>query len=331
MAGAKQAKRVKPTTPQRDRLLEANAYRCCVCKRKDVGFNLHHIDGNNSNSIDANLAVLCVEDHDHHHRPANYACKSNHTELGAAEILKFKTSWEQFVLEARRPAPKVIATLSAYGTLELIHSLQLVLQWQDETIAFKASYHLLDGNLDWLTDKVFEDLASIGPNIKMVLIDEPLPVEHCPCCGSGLSRTTKPAIVKRLTDPTWDTDSSACIYINPDQASLAIILFLRGEEILTSSLHLCQGRYLHYHNEWLDDRIPVTPRPSIRTQAVSIVKHMLREWRPARTFIGTGDPDKPELISDLILPAYWETREVRRPHQGKPQRKRASIANVRHR
>jgi len=101
--------------------LRAKAYRCCVCKRKDVGFNLHHLDGNSSNSIDANLAVLCVEDLDHHHRPANYASKPNHTELGVAEILKFKTSWEQFVMEAGLLAPKVIATLSAYGTLELLH------------------------------------------------------------------------------------------------------------------------------------------------------------------------------------------------------------------
>jgi hypothetical protein len=279
--------------------------------------------GNPSNSIDANLAVLCVEDHDHHHRPSNYASKPNHTELGATEILKFKTAWEQFMMEARQPAPKVIATLSAYGTLDLIHSLQLVLQWPDETIAFKESYHLLDGNLDRLTDKVFADMASIGPNIKMVVINEPLPVEHCPCCGSGVSRTTKPAVVKRLTDPNWATDSLACIYINPDQASLAITLFFQNEEILSSSLHLCQGRYLHYHNEWLDDRVPVTPRPSIRTQAVGIVKHVLREWRPARTLIGTGDPEKPELISDLILPVYWEARG------GRPQQKDA--ANVCHR
>ena len=89
----------------------------------------------------------------------------------------------------------MLAALSAYGTVELIHSLQLVLQWPDETIALKTSYHLLDGNLDRLTDEVFADLASIGPNIKLALINEPLPVEHCPCRGSGLSRTLKPAVV----------------------------------------------------------------------------------------------------------------------------------------
>jgi hypothetical protein len=198
--------------------------------------------------------------------------------------------------------------------LELIHSLQLVLQWPDETIAFQESYHLLDGDLDCLTAGIFDDLASIGTNIKLVLIDEPLPVEHCPCCGSGLSRTTKPALVKRLTDPAWATESLACIYINPDQASLAIILFFQGEEILGSSLHLCQGRYLHYHNEWFDDRVEVASRPSIRTQAGKIIKHALREWRPAKTLIGTGDPDKPDLIPDLILPACWEVREDRRLH-----------------
>lgn len=120
--------RVPPLSSQKDRLLEANAYHCCVCKRTNVGFHLHHIDEDHSNTIDSNLAVLCVEDHDRHHRPAKYQVRAKHTELGAKEILRLKTSWELFVAEAKSPAPRVIATLSAYGSKDLIHSLQLVMQ-----------------------------------------------------------------------------------------------------------------------------------------------------------------------------------------------------------
>jgi hypothetical protein len=79
----------------------------------------------------------------------------------------------------------VLATLSAYGTVELVHSLQLVMQWLDERIAMKQSYHFLDDNLDRLTDEVLAYLASIGPNVKMAVISEPVAVEHCPCCGTG--------------------------------------------------------------------------------------------------------------------------------------------------
>lgn len=117
--------RVDPTPRQREQLYDANAHRCCVCKKKDVGLHLHHIDEDSSNTIDDNLAVLCVEDHDRHHRPTAY--RINHLDLGAEKIREHKRSWEAFVEETRKPNPKVIATLAAYGTYEYIHSLQLVI------------------------------------------------------------------------------------------------------------------------------------------------------------------------------------------------------------
>jgi hypothetical protein len=178
-------KRVRPSDAQYDRLLEVNWHRCCVCKKRGVGFHLHHIDGNNANTVDPNLAVLCVEDHDRFYRPVKYAPKPNHTELSASVLLEFKTDWESFVAEARCPEPRVIATLSTYGTVELIHSLQLVMQWPDERIAMKQSYHLLDGNLDRLTDEVFADLASIGPKVKMAVSMNRLP--------SSIARAAEPA------------------------------------------------------------------------------------------------------------------------------------------
>jgi hypothetical protein len=298
--------RVNPVATQREHLFTANAHRCCVCKRHAVGFNLHHIDHDSSNTIDENLAVLCVEDHDRHHRPGVYQTHVNHLELGPAQIKNHKQSWETFFSEARQPAPKVIATLAAYGTYELIHSLQLVMQWPDERIEYKKSYHLLDGDLNNMTDAVFDELKQIGPNIKLALLNEPLPVEHCPYCGTGCSRTTKPAVVTRHTDLDWPTQSACSIYINPDMPSLAIVFSLREKELCAGSLHLCQGCALHYQSEEFDERIAVTSSPSIRAQATRIVKKILKEWSPAKVFIGTGDPDAPELIDGLHLPGCWE-------------------------
>ena len=126
-----------------------------MCKRVGIGLNLHHIDGDSANTVDANLAVLCVEDHDRHHRPGRYTTKSNHLDLSVQELLQLKTSWESFIRESQSANPTVLATLSAFGTEELIHSLQLVLQWPDERIEYKKSFHLLDGNLDLLTDLFF--------------------------------------------------------------------------------------------------------------------------------------------------------------------------------
>lgn len=316
--------RVPPLPSQKDRLLEGNAYHCCVCKRTNVGFHLHHIDEDHSNTIDSNLAVLCVEDHDRHHRPTKYEARANHTELGADEILRLKTSWEAFVLEARRPAPKVIATVSTYGSKELVHSLQLVMQWPDERIEYTKSYHLLDGDLDRLTGRMFEELASIGKDIKLVLVNEVLPVDHCPCCGKGFSRTTKTAIVIRLTDPEWATRSSCNIYVNPDQPSLAALIYLRDDLLVQSSLHLCQGEFLHFHNDWINDRVPIKPKPSVRTQASQIINHFLGEWDPAIVRVGTGNPDDPELIADLLLPNCWEISH-RRSHTKRARSRRKRL------
>jgi len=300
------AGRANPGDAQRRRLLKASAHRCCVCKRQGVGLHLHHIDEDSSNTVDQNLAVLCVEDHDRHHRPGAYQPRANHLELAPEQIRQYKRSWETFVVEARQRNPKVVATLAAYGTVDLIHSLKLVMQWPDERIEYEKSYHLLEGTLDKLTDAVMEEVWQIGRKVKVVIVNEPLAVEHCPCCGSGLGRTSKPAIVIRHTDPDWQAKSSCAIYVNPGWPSITILFFLREKELLAANLHLCRSRFLHYYCEGIDERIAVQPSQSIRANATRIVTRLLKEWSPASVFIGTGDPDAPELTGGLNLPAFWE-------------------------
>jgi hypothetical protein len=155
---------------------------------------------------------------------------------------------------------------------------------------------------------VLEEVQQIGRNIKLLMVDEPLPLEHCPCCGTGVSRTVKPAVVIRHTDPDWPTGSSCAIYINTETPLLTVLFSLRQKQLLVGSLHLCEGKFLHYHDEDIDERVAVRRSPSIRAQATRIVRKLLKDWSPARVFIGTGDPDTPELIDDLKLPAFWEIR-----------------------
>lgn len=298
--------RIDPTESQRTRLLEANAHRCCVCKRPNLGLHLHHIDGDSSNTVNDNLAVLCVEDHDRHHRPGSYSAVINHLDLSPKVIAEHKQSWQAFVVDARSEAPTVIATLAAYGTVESIHSLQLVMQWPDERIEYKRSFHLLDTNLDRLTDGIIAEVQAIGPHVKLISLSEPIPIEHCPCCGTGYSRTVKLALVTRLTDPTWSTDSIFTIYVNPKQASLAITFFLREEHLFSGSLHLCGDAFLHYVNDYYDERVPIRKSPSVRAQASAIIRAVKKEWAPANILIGTGNPDSPSLIKSLDLPLCWE-------------------------
>jgi len=223
-------------------------------------------------------------------------------------IAEHKESWEAFVIEARREAPTVVATLAAYGTEECIHSLQLVMQWPDERIEYKRSFHLLDANPDRLTDEIIAEVQAIGPHVQLISLSEPLPIEHCPCCGTGYSRTIKPALVARLTDPTWQTDSICSIYINPTQPSLAISVALRDQHLFSGSLHLCQGKFLHYANDYYDERVSLRDSPSVRSQASAIVRSVVKEWAPANLLIGTGSHDSPSLIENLDLPRCWEKR-----------------------
>jgi hypothetical protein len=298
--------RKNPSDTQKERLLQKNAYVCCVCKQRGLGLHLHHIDGNNSNTVDENLAVLCVQDHDAHHRPQSYA-SPKHLELGAERIKELKESWEVFVVEAAKPNPKVLAVINAFGDYSTIHSMKLVFQWQDGSIEFERTYHLLDGPMEKMIDSIFEELHWLGNNIKLMVFDEPLAVEYCPCCQSGYSRTLDKNIATRFTSETWKQDSTCTIFINPRSPSLAISIFLESDLIYSGHLHLC-GDYLHYHSDKFDERVPIHHRPSIRTQATKIVKKILKMWEPGKLLIGTGDHDHPHLIDNLELPKVWETR-----------------------
>ncbi|BAY10963.1 HNH endonuclease [Calothrix sp. NIES-2098] len=300
-------KRKHPSKEQRERLLKRNLYRCCVCKKEGVGLHLHHIDEDPSHTVDENLAVLCVQDHDLHHRPDAYD-RVKHTELGRERIKEFKSSWESFVTEARQDKPKILATVSAYGNYEHIHAARLVMQWFDEKIEYERIFHLLEGDYEYWAEEILREVHNFGENIKVAIINEPLPVERCPCCGKGLSRTVKEGIALKMTDPDWSTDSTCSIYINPNQPSLALIISLGDKLIYQSNLHLCQSKYLHYSGDFYDERLKVKKSPSVRTQATKLIQKVLDDWQPSKIFIGTGDYDKPLLINAFELPLCWEKR-----------------------
>jgi hypothetical protein len=296
--------RKDPSSAQKKRLLQKNANVCCVCKQRGLGLHFHHIDGDNSNTVDENLAVLCVQDHDVHHRPQSYS-SPKHLELGAERIKELKESWEAFVEEAKKPNPKVLAVLTTYGDYSNIHSMRLVFQWQDDRIEFTRTYHLLDGPMDELVDNMLEEIRWLGDNISLVLIDEPQPVEYCPCCHSGYSRTLDKNMAIKLTADSWEDDSLCSIYVNPTFPSLAINIFFRGEVIYRGHLHLC-GDHLHYHCDKFDERVPIRGGISVREQAIRIIVKIFKDWGPGGVLIGTGDHDDPYLIDDLILPEIWE-------------------------
>jgi len=266
--------------------------------------NFHHIDGDNSNTTDPNLAVLCVKDHDEHHRPTEYA-GLNHLKLGRRRIQQFKKSWEAFVEEARKPNPGVLAVISAYGNRAAIHSMKLVFQWANGKIEFERMYHLHHGPLEAWIDHALEEVKWLGKKVQIALINKPLPVEYCPCCNSSTSRTVDEGWARKLTAKNWAADSICSIYLNPTSASLAINISLKHKTVHQGHLHRC-GMHLHYHCQEFDERVPIQSKARVRPQATQIVQGVLKQWQPARLLVGTSDPDKPTLIRRFSIPSCWE-------------------------
>lgn len=296
--------RKNPSESQKKRLLRLNANSCCVCKQWGVGLHFHHIDGNPSNTVDSNIAVLCVRDHDIHHRPNNYT-QLNHIELGESKIREYKNSWEEFVEEAKKSKPNIVAVLSAYGSFQAIHSARLLFQWKDSRIEFERIYHLLNGSIDQWLDQIMEEIVRLGRNIQLTCISEPLRIEYCPCCSISLRNVLDPIVFQKMNNESWKSESLCSIYINPEQPSLAFLIAFKEEYTFSGDLHLC-GKFIHYQDEKREERIVVRSHPSARAQVSQIVQKIIKDWEPAKILIGTGDHEEPDLIGELVLPQCWE-------------------------
>jgi hypothetical protein len=303
--------RKNPTPKQKERLFEANSNRCCVCKENNIGLQIHHIDGDNENTIDSNLAILCTRDHDNHHRPQQY---KNCENLDEDTLLKYKNSWELFINEARKDTPKILATINIFGTEESIHSMKLIMQWVDNNnirnnrIEYEKIYHLHSGSPESWVDDLLEELNDIGKNIKLTIVNEPLDIEYCPCHNKSYSQTLYKNIATKITAEDWSEQSICTIYINPNKTSLALTVFYKNELIYSGSLHVCNKEILHYQSDNFEERIKIKKRPSIRAQATNIIQNIISTWEPGNILIGTGDELEPELIDDFELPIFWEKK-----------------------
>ena len=89
--------------------------RCCVCKQ--LGAQIHHIDGKPSNNALSNLAFLCLQCHD---RASKRSTLSRG--LSAATIRRFRDEWHAMVVSGKQlRAPRV--TISNQSAI-ILHALQ---------------------------------------------------------------------------------------------------------------------------------------------------------------------------------------------------------------
>src|SRR5579863_6576194 len=75
-------------------LLVANNHTCCICGTPRKHVQIHHIDGDNSNCAEENLAVLCL---DRHSRvTGDEGLGRRYSE---AEVREYKRRWEEHCAE----------------------------------------------------------------------------------------------------------------------------------------------------------------------------------------------------------------------------------------
>lgn len=289
------------------KLYELNANSCCVCKRTGIGLNLHHIDGDNSNTTEENLAVICVNEHDAHHRPDRYPTL-NHMNLSAERLLAYKTEWEEFVKECKKDEPQVLATINTFGTYENIVAMKIIFQWLDGRIVFERSYQQLDGDVDYWTDKAIEEVLRFGKNVKIALIDEPLKIEFCPYDKVSFSRTLDEPAARKVIANDWKEKAVATVYTNPKQASLAIIIFYNNQVLMHMSMHRC-GNKIKYADYKGVKSAKIRPL-KVRKQVNAYVEQLLEKWEIENVFYGTGNLDNPKLTKGCELPFCWEKKNV---------------------
>lgn len=94
---------------------------CCVCRRKGKPIQIHHIDGNPTNSDINNLAVLCLDCHNETQISGGF-----HRKLDAEQVRLYQDDWLNLVArerELKRPIDKVVRQNEVWK-LNLLRALQ---------------------------------------------------------------------------------------------------------------------------------------------------------------------------------------------------------------
>jgi hypothetical protein len=296
----------------RKKIEQNNAEVCCVCWRTGIGTNIHHIDGDHANNDPSNLALVCVKEHDAHHRP--HAYHPRHA-LTAEDLRGRKRDWEAFVARARSMPPKVLAMINGFGVEGSVHAIRLSLQDETGKVGFERDYHLLNILPEEAMDEVLRTIEWLNPHIKIYITPELASIDYCSCkAQKSLTPLPLPVFAARELSSDWGSASMMIVYVNPDQPSCAAVLSYKDNvPKIEWSLHRCGMRLILKEVYAADAEARETsyriPRGmSSRRLAADIIAELVERWKPGQYVICTGDPDNPRLIDELAFPRSWDSR-----------------------
>jgi hypothetical protein len=100
-----------------DEVLYRNDHTCCICKMARKHVQIHHIDGDPSNNLATNLAVVCLDCHSLVTGDGGLGRK-----YGPGEVRRYKRTWEQIVVYQRstyRPPTRALQ-LELIGQIDMV-------------------------------------------------------------------------------------------------------------------------------------------------------------------------------------------------------------------
>lgn len=148
------------------RVLMKNKRACCICHAPEKPVQLHHIDGDRSHTVEANLAVLCLA----HHDQATTGLKKGQVGLGVkltpSKVRAHKIAWEETVASEHAVSRKT-TPLKKRKQLEFLFEFELI-KAKNEILTARRQ-DAIKARLDYLTEFLIEEIVSGIPYRKLIL------------------------------------------------------------------------------------------------------------------------------------------------------------------
>jgi hypothetical protein len=184
--------------------------------------------------------------------------------------------------------------------------MRLLFQTEDSKIVLQRMFNPLESSWEKWAESAMGDILWLSSKIPLVYVNSPLQIEYSQC-GHSLANVLDSNLAKKILAKDWNEKSICSIYINPSQASLALLIRYKDENLFAANLRK-HGSFLYLSCDNFDEEIALRKRPTVRTQVTQAVNKLLETWKPGQVFVGTGAQDDPDLIDDLHLPKIWEVR-----------------------
>lgn len=148
------------------RVLLKNKRACCVCHAPDKAVQLHHIDGDHSNTVEENLAVLCLT----HHDQATAGLQKGQVGLGVkltpTEVRAHKGAWEAVVTSELKASRRTVSQTKR-KQIEFLFEFELT-RAKNEILASRSS-KVSAARFGYLTQYVIDEFISGIPYRRALL------------------------------------------------------------------------------------------------------------------------------------------------------------------